>query len=187
MLADTLSRNWWMTLLQGLISILFGIALFTRPVISLVTLTLLFGAFVFADGILHIASAFGGRRTNDRWWVSLLAGLCGIAVGVLTFFNPGTTALALLFFIAIWAIVIGFFEVITAIRLRKEIVGEFWLILMGIVSIAFGVMLLARPGAGALSVIWLIAAYAVAAGIIRIFLAFEARSFAKRTVNALRG
>src|SRR5262245_47575343 len=131
MLADSLSRYWWMTLLQGLIAILFGLALFTQPLISLVTLTLLFGAFAFVDGIGNVVRAFGGRLANDRWWVTLLAGLCGIVVGVLTFFNPGTTALALLFFIAIWAIVIGALEVVTAFRLRKEIEGEFWLILGG--------------------------------------------------------
>ena len=187
MLADTLSRYWWMTLLRGVISILFGIVVFTRPLISLVTLTLLFGAFVLFDGIVHVASAFGGRRENERWWVLLLTGLCGIAVGVLTFINPAITAFALLFYIAVWAIAVGLLEIVAAVRLRKEIEGEFWLILAGAVSIAFGVLLLTRPGAGALSVLWLIGGYAIASGVILIALAFRARTFVHRVVSEFKG
>jgi uncharacterized membrane protein HdeD (DUF308 family) len=187
MLAESLSRYWWMTLLRGVLWILFGIVLFTRPFLSLVTLTLLFGAFVFADGIMHVVHAFGGRRENERWWVTLLTGLCGIAVGILTFLNPGVTAFALLLYIAIWAIVTGLFEIISAVRLRQEIEGEFWLILAGLLSVAFGVLLLARPGAGALSVVWLIGGYAVAFGVVLIVLAFEARGYVHRAVTTLKG
>jgi uncharacterized membrane protein HdeD (DUF308 family) len=187
MLADTLSRQWWMTLFRGLISILFGVLVISRPLISLITLTLLFGAFALVDGIVHVVSAFSGRAHNERWWVLLLAGLCGIAIGVLTFMNPGITALVLLVYIAIWAIIIGVLEITYAIRLRREIEGEFWLALAGLLAVTFGVLLLARPGAGALSVLWLIGVYAIASGVIHIVLAFEARGFVHRTVNALRG
>ncbi len=184
MLADSLSRHWWTTLLRGVLWILFGIVLFTRPLLSLLTLTLLFGAFVLADGIVHVVHAFGGRRENERWWVTLLTGLCGIAVGVLTFFNPGVTAYALLFYIAIWAIATGLFEIIAAIRLRQEIKGEFWLILAGLLSVAFGVLLLARPGTGALSVVWLIGGYAIVFGSVLIVLAFEARGYGRHVVRS---
>jgi uncharacterized membrane protein HdeD (DUF308 family) len=187
MVAESLSRYWWMTLLRGALWVLFGVLLFTRPLLSLVTLTLLFGAFVLADGITHLVHAFSSRREDDRWWVTLLTGLCGIAVGVLTFLNPGVTALALLFYIAIWAIATGLFEIIAAVRLRQEIEGEFWLILGGLLSVAFGVLLLARPGAGALSVVWLIGAYAFAFGIVLIVLAFQARGFVHRVVTTLKG
>ena len=187
MLADTLSRYWWMTLFRGVISILFGIVVFTSPLISLVTLTLLFGAFVLVDGIMHVASAISGRRENEKWWVLLLTGLCGIAVGVLTFVNPAITALALLFYIAVWAIAVGLLEIVAAVRLRKEIEGEFWLILAGAVSIAFGLLLLTRPGAGALSVLWLIGGYAMASGVILIALAFRARTFVHRVVSEFNG
>jgi len=93
---------------------------------------------------------------------------------------PGLTALALLFYIAIWAIATGLLQIVAAIRLRKEIEGEFWMALGGLASVAFGMLLVARPGEGALAVLWLIAAYAIAFGVILIILALKARGFVKR-------
>lgn len=104
MLAQVLSRYWWMTLIRGVIAILFGIMLFVWPQISLASLVLLFGVFALADGIANVATAVGGRDEHESWWVLLLAGLAGIGVGIRTFFNPGATALGLLFYIAIWAV-----------------------------------------------------------------------------------
>src|SRR5262245_13014753 len=185
MFSNILSRYWWMTLLRGVISILFGLVVVTQPRISLVALTLTFGAYALVDGIANIVSALGGRNENENWWVLLLAGLASVGAGILTFFNPGITALALLFYVAAWAIATGLLEIVAAIRLRKEIQGEFWLILGGLLSVAFGVMLMARPGLGALSVLWLIGGYAIAFGIILIALAFRARSFVRQAVKAL--
>ena len=187
MLADILSRYWWMTLFRGVIWILFGVLVFTQPVLSLLTLTLLFGWFALIDGIAHVVSAIGGRSDNEHWWVLLLAGLFGIGIGALTIFNPAVTALALLFYIAIWAIATGLLEVVTAIRLRHEIEGESWMILSGVLSIAFGALLMARPGAGVLAVLWLIGAYAMAFGAILIVLAFRARGFLNRAAAPIRG
>src|SRR5262245_3817514 len=186
MLADVLSRYWWTTLIRGVIWVLFGIVAFTRPGISLFTLTLLFGGFVFIDGIAHIVSAFGGRREHERWWVLLLTGLAGVLVGVLTFMNPGMTALALLFFIAVWAIATGFLEIVAAVRLRHEIRGEGWLVLAGLVSIAFGASLLFRPMTGALAVLWVIGAYALVLGIVLIVLSLRARGFVPRALEAMQ-
>jgi uncharacterized membrane protein HdeD (DUF308 family) len=152
-----------------------------------VTLTLLFGAFALVDGIANTVSAIGGRRENENWGVLLLTGLTGIAIGALTFYDPSITALGLLFYIAIWVTGTGLLQVVAGIRLRKEIEGEFWLILSGLISIALGVFLVARPGAGALSVLWLIATYAVLFGIILIVLAFRVRSFANRLATATQG
>jgi uncharacterized membrane protein HdeD (DUF308 family) len=187
MFANILSQYWWMTLLRGAIWILFGVVLFARPGISLVALTLFFGAFVLVDGVGNIVAALGGRKTHEHWWVLLLIGLVGIGVGLLTFYSPGLTALALLFYIAIWAIATGLLAIIGAIRLRKEIEGEFWLILSGIASVAFGVLAIARPGAGALSIVWLIGGYAIAFGVILILFAFKARGFVKQVTSAARG
>jgi len=180
MLANILSRYWWMTLLRGIVAILFGFFVIAQPGISLMTLTMLFGAFVLLDGIGSLTSAFGGRTEHESWWIMLLWGLCGIAVGVMTFFSPGVTAFALLFYIAAWAIVTGVIELVAAFRLRQEIEGEFWLGLLGVLSIAFGVFMMVRPGAGILSLLWLIAAYAIAFGITLIALAFRMRGFVKR-------
>ena len=185
MLADILSRYWWMTLLRGLFWILFGIVIFARPGISLVSLTLALGVVMFVDGVINTANAFSGRREHDDWWVLLLVGLAGIGVGVLTFYNPQATALAVVLYVAIWAIATGLLEIVAAVRLRKQIAGEFWLALAGIASVFFGVLLAARPGAGALTILWLIGAYAIAFGVILLFLAFKVRSGAKRISGAL--
>ena len=184
MLSNILSRFWWTSLFRGALWILFGLVILAQPGISLVSLILMFGLLFLADGVANVVAAFGGREESESWWVLLLAGLAGIAVGVLTFFSPGATALMLLYFIAIWAIAIGFIEVVAAVHLRKEIEGELWLGLAGLASIAFGAYLIARPGAGALAVLWLIAAYALAFGIMLILHAFEARSFVKRITSA---
>ena len=186
MFAKILSRYWWMTLIRGFLWILFGIVLFVEPGLSLVTLALIFGLFVLADGIGNIVSAVGGRDQHEYWWLLLIVGLCGIGIGLLSIFNPALTALALLFYIAIWAIVTGVLQVVAALRLRQEIEGEFWLILGGLASIAFGVLVVARPGVGALSVLWLIGAFAIVYGILQIGLALRARGFVMKIAGALK-
>jgi uncharacterized membrane protein HdeD (DUF308 family) len=132
-------------------------------------------------------SAVGGRQEYQNWWVLLLAGLAGIVVGVLTFVSPGVTALGLLYFIAIWAIATGILAIVAAIHLRKEIEGEFWLGLAGFASVVFGVLLVARPGAGALTVLWLIASYAIAFGVMLVILAFKERTFVNLVRAAVKG
>ncbi len=179
MISHILSRYWWATLLRGVLWILFGFVVFAQPGISLVALTLLFGVLALADGMTLIASAIGGVDF-DNWWVLLLVGLAGLAVGALTFFSPGATAIMLLFFIAMWAIATGILQIVAAVQLRKEIEGEFWLGLAGLVSVAFGLFLAARPAAGALAVLWLIAGYAITFGTILVALAIETRAFANR-------
>ena len=184
MLAHILTRYWWMLLLRGVVAILFGFTVITRPGISLVVLTLFFGAFVLVDGVAGVVTAIGGRKEREHWGLLLIAGLAGIVLGLLTFMKPTMTALILLFYIAIWAIVTGVVQIAAAIRLRKEIEGEFWLGLAGFASVVFGLFLIGRPGAGALAVLWLIGGYAVAWGLILVILAFQARGFAKRVKGA---
>jgi uncharacterized membrane protein HdeD (DUF308 family) len=134
------------------------------------------------DGIFAVIAGIAGANRVERWWAMVLVGLAGIAAGVLTFVWPGITALVLLYIIAAWSIVTGIMQVIAAIRLRREIEGEFWLILSGIVSVLFGVFLFLVPGAGALASIFLIASYAIFFGILMIVLAFRLRGL-KETVT----
>jgi uncharacterized membrane protein HdeD (DUF308 family) len=177
----TLARNWWVLALRGLCAIIFGILAFVWPGVTLGVLVLLYGAYALVDGVLAIIAALSKRQESGLpWWALLLEGLLGIAAGIVAFVWPGITALFLLFLIAGWAIVTGVFEIIAAIRLRKEIEGELWLALSGIVSIIFGVLLFARPGAGALTVVWLIGAYAIFFGIFLLALAFRLKRFKER-------
>ena len=174
-LASILSAAWWVLLLRGLLAIAFGVLTWVQPGISLAALVLLFGVYAIADGVLGVWTAFSGRKDNAHWWVILLWGLVSVAIGVFTFVAPGVTAMALLYYIAIWAIIIGVLQIVAAIRLRAEIQGEWLLGLAGLAALAFGVFLFVRPGAGALTVLWFIASYAVLAGVLLVFLAFRMR------------
>ena len=176
-LVSVLAEKWWVLLLRGIVAIAFAVLVWTQPGITLASLVLLFGIFALADGILAVFTALSSRRDQDHWWVLLLWGLVGIAAGILTFLAPGITAVALLFYIAVWAIVVGVLQIIAAVRLRKEIEGEWLLSLAGAVSILFGVVMIANPAAGALAVLWMISAYALVLGILYIILAFRVKGF----------
>ena len=174
-LAAALSRNWWLLLLRGVIAIVFAVLTWMQPGIALAALVLVFGIYVLADGILGIWAAFSGRQENRHWWVLLLWGLVSVAVGVLTFVNPAITGLVLLMYIAGWAIITGVLQIAAAVRLRKEIEGEWLLGLSGLASVVFGVLLVWNPGAGALAVLWLIAAYAFVFGVLLVLLSLRVR------------
>lgn len=176
-LASILTRSWWVLLLRGIAAIAFGVLTWVQPAISLAALVLLFGAYCLVDGILAIWMAFAGRKHHEHWWLLLLGGLVGIGVGILTLLAPGVTALAVLFYIAIWAIATGILQITAAIRLRREIKGEWVFILAGLASVAFGVILAAQPAAGALALLWLIAAYAILFGVLMVILAIKSRGF----------
>ena len=173
-LLHALADHWWLLLLRGIAAIIFGILAFMWPVLTLLTLTLLWGAYAVVDGALALWEAIVGRGgpTGSRLWLGIV-GVAGVIAGLLAFAWPGVTAFVLLMFIAAWAIVTGLFEIWGAIQLRKEIQGEWLLVLSGLLSIAFGVILLARPGVGALAVVWLIGWYAILAGAVYIALAFR--------------
>jgi uncharacterized membrane protein HdeD (DUF308 family) len=179
-LAAILARNWWVLLARGVVAMSFGVLTFTSPGISLASLVLLFGGFCLADGLMAAWTAFSIRKQKENGWLLLIGGLLGIGVGLLTIFQPTVSGLALLFYIAIWAIATGVVQVLTAIRLRQELANEWMLILAGLASVAFGALLMARPGAGALAVLWLITSYAIVFGFLLVVLAFRVRSVARR-------
>ena len=172
-MAADLARNWWVLALRGVLGILFSIGAFVWPGATLAALVLVFGAYVFVDGIFAVVAGIGMRRQLDRWWLIVLEGVAGIILGVLTFRSPDTTALVLLSFIAAWSIITGVFEIATAVRLRKLIDNEWLLILSSVVSIIFGILLIALPGPGALSIVWLLGSYALIFGILTLVLSFR--------------
>ena len=179
-----LSRNWWAVLLRGICAVLFGLAAFAWPGITLAVLILFYGAYVLVEGIFAVVSSFGRTKDGKFPWSMFLVGFVSIAVGVITFVWPGLTALALLYLIGAWAIVRGIFEIVAAIELRKQIEGEWFLIFAGIASVLFGVLMVLWPGAGVLALLWLIGIFAVIFGVIIIILAFKLRELKKRVEQA---
>lgn len=174
---ETLRLNWWLLALRGLVAVLFGLLAFVWPGITLITLVWLFGAFALVNGLLSLVLAAKAPKGYPRFGSLIFGGLLGILAGLVTFVMPGITALGLLILIAAWALVTGILEIIAAIRLRKIITNEWLLILAGIASVAFGVILLLRPAAGALALIWWFGAWALIFGILMIVLAFRMRSW----------
>jgi uncharacterized membrane protein HdeD (DUF308 family) len=161
----SLARNWWAIILRGVAAIIFGILAFAMPGVTVAALVLLYGSYALIDGIFNVVAAVSGRSGARPWWALLLAGLVSIAAGLVTFFMPGLTALALVYVIAAWAIVRGVLEIAAAIRLRRVITNEWWLGLSGGLSVVFGALLMMAPGAGALALVLWIAAYAVIVGV----------------------
>ena len=176
MLIETLKRHWWVPVIRGIFAIVFGIIAFVYPGLTIATLVLFFGAWVLIDGIFRIVGAIGHRASDPDWGWQLVIGILGIVVGLLTFHAPQITALALVIYIAAWALMIGASEIAIAVKMRREIKGEWFLILTGLASIVFAVLLLWNPIAGAAAVIWLVAWYAVVIGILAIFFGFRLRS-----------
>ena len=176
MLLETLKRHWWVPVLRGIAAIIFGIIAFIYPGLTLTVLVILFGAWVLVDGVFRVVGAIGHRASDPDWGWQLVIGILGIVIGFLTFRAPGVTALALVIYIAAWALMIGVTEIVVAIRLRREIKGEWFLILMGLLSIIFAIILLWNPIPGALALVWLIASYAVVFGILAIMFGFRLRS-----------
>jgi uncharacterized membrane protein HdeD (DUF308 family) len=140
----------------------------------------MFGAYALVDGISAITAGARAGRRGDRWGWLVFEGIVGVAAGILTFFVPQLTAVALLFFIAFWAIITGIAEIAQAIRLRKLVKGEWMLGLAGVLSIVLGILLFASPGAGALALVWVIGIYAIIFGVLMLSLAFRLRSWARR-------
>jgi uncharacterized membrane protein HdeD (DUF308 family) len=164
--AGALVNNWWLFALRGVLALLFGVLAIFMPMAALAAFVLVFGVWAFIDGIHALALALTGWRS----WQLVLVGLVGIAVGLFTFFRPGITALGLYAAIAAWSIARGVLELVVAIELRKQIEGEMWLILGGIASVLFGVLMVALPAAGVLALAWLIAIYALSFGAIMLVL-----------------
>jgi uncharacterized membrane protein HdeD (DUF308 family) len=176
MLIETLKRHWWIPVLRGVAAIVFGVIAFVYPGLTIAVLVLLFGAWVLVDGVFRVIGSIGHRASDSDWGFNLIIGILGIIIGFLTFHAPGITALALVIYIAAWALMIGATEIAVAIKLRREIKGEWFLILMGLASIVFAILLLWNPVLGAATLIWIMAWYAVIFGVLAIIFGFRLRS-----------
>jgi uncharacterized membrane protein HdeD (DUF308 family) len=163
-------------IVRGIVGVVFGVVTFAWPGITIAALVVIFGAYAVIDGVTNLFLGLSRRPGQGRSWATALQGIVGIAAGVLAFIWPGVTALVLVIFIGAWAIVTGLFEIAAAIKLRKEITGEWLLVLSGLMSVAFGVLVFAFPGPGAVGIAWVLGAYAMAGGAILIALGVRLRS-----------
>ena len=178
-LLRSLAENWWLLLLRGDAAIIFGMLAFFWPGITLLSLTLLWGACAFADGIFALWAAISGKgaaETSTRWWLAA-TGIVSVLAAFVAFFWPGMTTLVLLMFIASWAIIIGVLQIWGTIELGKEAQGEWLFALYGVLWVAFGVVMFAQPGAGALALVWMIGWFAVLSGCMSIAIAFRLRTY----------
>jgi uncharacterized membrane protein HdeD (DUF308 family) len=174
---DLLARNWWALLIRGILAIIFGIIAIVWPGETLFILITLFGAYCFVDGIFSLVATFRAVAHHAHWVALLLEGILGIVVGIVAFVHPGLAAVAFLYLIAAWALITGVLELFAAFRLQRELGGEVLLILGGLASIIFGILLFAFPQAGVVTVVWLIGIYAVVFGVLMVGLSFRLKAW----------
>jgi uncharacterized membrane protein HdeD (DUF308 family) len=174
---DTIIEGQWgWVALRGVAAIVFGVLAYISPIATLQTLVLFWGAYALVDGVTALVAGFRMRENGKPLWAMIVIGVLSIVAGVTTFVWPGLTAITLVFIIGYWAIAIGVFQIVDAIRFRKTINNEWLLGLSGVLSIVFGALLIYQPGAGALSVVWFIGSYAIVFGILLVVLALRLRA-----------
>ena len=178
-MVDVWTGNWWALALRAVVAIVFAVVAIMMPGPTLAAIVILFGIYAIADGVFAIVAAVKGVRRGERWGAMLFQGVIGVIAGAIAVFWPGIGALALTYLIAGWALVTGAFEIAAAIHLRKIIEGEWLLIIAGVLSILLGVLVAIYPGAGALLLVWWLAAYALAYGVVSLMLAFRVRSWVR--------
>jgi uncharacterized membrane protein HdeD (DUF308 family) len=176
--AERMDGPAWMLLVRGVVAILFGVLAIVWPGLTLIALVGLFAAYALISGGVSIATAVRSRSEDRKWWLPLLLGLVSVAAGIAALVYPGLTALALVLLMGANAVVTGVLDIAIAVRLRRVLRGEWVMVLSGIVSIIFGALVLALPGAGALALVWLISFYAVLTGVLLLGLGMRARRVA---------
>ena len=170
-MVQLIRKNWWMLVVRGVVAIVFGVSILSFPLIALASLVFLWGAYALIDGVVAVLDGLRGRH----WFVVVEGGISIIAC-VITFMIPEITVTILLYIIAFRTIAMGTFQIFSALRLRKEIAGEFWIGLSGFISILLGVFLIASPEAGILTLLWLLAFYAISFGVMLIGWGLRIRS-----------
>lgn len=174
-----IAERWWALTIRGAAAIVFGVLCLVVPGLSLVVLVAMYGAFALVDGVFGLVMAYRSQRAGQRWGWFVFSGLVSLVVAGITLFMPAVTALALVLLIGAWMAVTGVAHIASAIRLRKEIQGEWLLVIIGVLSMATGVVLLLFPGAGALALVIWIGCYAIVAGVLMVALSLKLRSWAR--------
>jgi uncharacterized membrane protein HdeD (DUF308 family) len=179
-----LSRNWWAVVLRGVLAVGLGVFAWARPDIFWASLVLVFGIYAVVDGLFAIAAAFSGD-SRDRW-SHLLEGVLGIVAGGIVFFYPGQAGTAIVIVIGIWAVVTGALEMVSSVRLRREIDDEWLLGFGGLLSIVLGVILVARPRFGEVTTTYVLGTYGIVFGAMLILLGLRLRRVPVESVSSHR-
>jgi uncharacterized membrane protein HdeD (DUF308 family) len=170
-----LAKNWWLFLLRGIFGIIFGVLAFLFPGPTMLSLVLLFSAYMLVDGVTGIISAVRAMRRKDQWGLLIFEGLLNIAVGVAAFIWPGLTVVAFVFMVGAWAIISGGLMMAAGFRLKLDH-GRWWMVLGGLLSLVYGALLVAMPLIGAVVLTWWMGAYAMVFGIALVVLSFKLRT-----------
>jgi uncharacterized membrane protein HdeD (DUF308 family) len=174
-LSEVLADSWWAVGLRGILGILFGLICLLTPGLALEVFVILFAAYMLADGVFAIASGIKAARNGERWGLLILEGMVDLAAGTVAVLWPAITVVALIWIIAIWAIVSGGLMLAAAFTLKLDH-GRWWLALGGIASLIFGILLVIQPLIGAVVLTMWIGAYALVFGIFLLILAFQLHS-----------
>lgn len=171
-----LARDWWVFAVRGVAAITFAVAAFIWPEQTVTVLTLLFGAYLLVDGFSMLGLLAAGDPSARRSaWSYALIGVISIGLGICAFVWTDTVALSLLYVIAAWSVVVGALQVYAAYELRRVLEGEIWMAIGGILTIIFGVLLVIYPAAGMISLVWLVALWAIVSGMSSLALAYRLR------------
>ena len=174
-LRAVLVQNWWAVAIRGVLGIAVGVIAFAMPGPTMLALVLLFAAYMLVDGIFAIIAAIRAGRQHERWGLLVLEGLADIVAGAIAVLWPGITVLAFVLLVAAWAIVSGGLVLAAAFRLDIDH-GRWWLVLGGVASIVYGVLLIVAPLIGALVLTWWFGAYALVFGFALLILSFRLKA-----------
>lgn len=168
-------RAWWVFLVSGIASVVFGVLAFVNPLVALFVLAMFFAAYLLVDGVSNIVGSFQNRG-KDGWWILLLIGILGTLVGGYALLNPPVSMLAFVYLVAFEALLLGAFLLMLGYKVRKATTREWILYLTGAISLVFGVLVLVNPAAGGVKIVYLIASWAIVVGVFKIAFAFKARN-----------
>jgi uncharacterized membrane protein HdeD (DUF308 family) len=174
-MSEVLAQRWWAVGLRGILGIIFGLICLLTPGIALRVFVIVFAAYMFIDGVFAIISGIRAARSGESWGLLILEGIVDLAAGVVAILWPALTLVALVWIVAIWAIVSGALMLAAAFSLNLDY-GRWWLALGGIASTIFGILLIIEPFIGAVVLTLWIGAYAVVFGVLLLVLGFQLHS-----------
>jgi uncharacterized membrane protein HdeD (DUF308 family) len=179
-------RTWWVFLIGGLAGIAFGVLAIIEPMTAWLVVSMFFAASVLVDGAFNILGALQ-HREKDGWWIMLLIGALGVLIGGYALMNPPVSMMAFLYLVALQAVMLGVFLVMLGYKVRAATQREWILYLAGALSVLFGILIVANPLAGSLSVVTLIAAWALVTGVLKVIFAIKVKNLPSRASERLSG